>query len=224
MTSRLRQWLEEENLYITPRTRCKGCGQTAAQIYRSHGQYGLLDSIFLEEGNDHIMVLDDAKAGWYCWPCIEYDQSEPKATAALCTGGEQYHFRIGQYGITECGDGEVPGALFEEVVRPYAKSLVWHSTDPWRGYYESHFSDRWTKVIDDWFGIDGYNVTGKLGRFHQKYKTEKTMPNCDLLVAFPRTSNVCTCGIEVYVRLEDMSIFQAWLEISATETEDAWKQ
>jgi hypothetical protein len=225
MTSELAQWLKEEQLYIKPRTRCRGCGLTVAQIIKQYGKHAVLDGRFVDPGDDYITAIEDSKAGWYCWPCIEYDEAEPRATVVLYADDIVYRFLVGEYAIFETGDDEVPGDLFEQVIRPYAKKLAWHPTDPWRGYFESSFNTVWTKVIDDWFcPQDGHNIgANDLGKFHKLYEVEKPRPDCTLLVCFPRTSNLFACGIEVYVPVWAVPIFKRWLEVETLELEDSNK-
>jgi len=223
MMTKLQRFIDKQNLYVTPRTRCKICGLTVAQIYREYGERGLLDARFIDDGDDFITAIDKSKAGWYCYPCLEYDLVEPKATVTLYSAQQDYHFIIGEYLVEEQGDEQLSGELFEQVIRPYAQQLIWHSTDPWRGYYGANFNTTWTKVIDSWFcPLDGHNIgDNDLGKFHELYETQKVIPDCNLLVAFPRTSNVFACGIEVYVPNAFIDTFKQWLGVKSLELEES---
>jgi hypothetical protein len=218
-----KQFLEEQGLNdLRPRLRCISCGQTVAQILRSdkNGRYHIEEGEWLDVCGDRVTAIDKAKEGWICGPCLEYEEAEPKAVVIL-HADEKFIFHIGQYAIVETGDDEIPRDLFEEVVKPYAMSLSWKPTDAWRGAYIGRFKDGWAKVIDDWFGtIDGHNCDrGDLGKFYDLYEVRKDVPEFPLLVSFPRTSNVCACGIECFTRAEDIAKFKSWLGVERLEIE-----
>jgi len=217
--SKLESFIKEEGLYgLTPRTRCIGCDCTVAQIFKEFGKHALLDGQLLDKSDDSITAIE--KEGWICHPCLELDEVEPAATIVLHSEGQKFVFAIGKYAIFERGEDEIDGSLFEQI-RAFAKKLTWHSTDAWRGYYTADFDTNWVRVIDDWYGtIDGHNCDrGDFGRFYTKYEIEKTVPDCQLLVCHCRTSNVCSCGIEVYVPKTNLDTFKEWLGIEGLEEE-----
>src|SRR4030043_460073 len=102
--SKLSRWLTEEQLYVKPRTRCKGCNETVAQIFKRYGENAISEGRWLDIGDDYQTAIDESKAGWYCYPCLEYDESEPKAIITLHDDGMAYKFHIGGFGIYETGD------------------------------------------------------------------------------------------------------------------------
>lgn len=220
--SKLTELIEKEGLYgLKPRTRCISCGGTAAQVLKQYGRYALIDGEWLDKGGDKVTAID--KEGWICYPCFEMEETEPRAVVLLYADDERYGFRVGSYAIIETGEDEIPGAFFKWVIRPYAQSLSWHPSDPWRGAYIADFNSSWVKVIDDWFGtMDGHNLDdwNDVGKFYQLYEEEKTLPDCSLLVAFPRTSNVCSCGIEVYVPKAFVETFKEWLGVKVLELDN----
>lgn len=219
------EFLEKEGLCgLKPRTRCVGCEATVAQLLAMEpdGRY-VEQGEWLDVSGDRYVAIDASRQGWMCWPCLEMEEMEPQAVLLLYVSedaGEcwQYKFRIGSHVITEDEEG-LAGDMFESVVRAYAQKLSWRYRDAWRGAYIGDFDGEWVKVIDDWFGtIDGHNCDrGDLGKFYDAHEVTKKPVDFPMLVAFPRTSNVCSCGIEVYVKKEDVNLFKRWLKVSELE-------
>jgi hypothetical protein len=193
-----------------------------AQLLRNdqNGRYYIEEGQWLDVYGDRVTAIDKTEEGWICGPCLEYEESEPKAVVVL-HAEDKFTFRIGEHAIVETGDDGISEELFDEVIRPYAIGLSWMPTDAWRGAYIGKFKDGWTKVIDDWFGtIDGHNCDrGDLGKFYELYEVRKEVPEFLLLVCFPRTSNVCACGIECFARKEDVARFKVWLGVERLEVE-----
>ena len=130
------------------------------------------------------------------------------ATIIFSTGGDRDEFFLGNYSL----HGE-----YDESVRPevweYARSVKWIASGGYRGNYQGKAPEGWENVIDSWFGtMDAYNVDGDLAKFHEKWENEKKTPDIDVIVGFPRTSNVFSCGIEIYVREGEKDQFLAWLD------------
>jgi len=88
----------------------------------------------------------------------------------------------------------------------------WVPTDPWRGHYECPIPEGWARVIDGWFcGVDGHMSNNDIERFHQRWEVEKDYPEFEMVAVFPRTSNVLTCGLEVFVHTEDLWKYAQWI-------------
>ena len=216
--SKIAELIEEEGLFgLKPRTRCICCGATTAQVLEQYDKYAVIEGQYLDKGGERVTAIE--KEGWICWPCLEMEEVEPKATVFLHANDERYGFRVGSYAIIETGDDEVPGDLFEKVIRPYAERLNWHPSDPWRGAYIGSINSGWQKVIDDWFGtMDGHNIgDNDLGKFYEKYEKQKEVPDFSMLVCFPRTSNCCSCGIEVYTPEVFVDSFKEWIGVELLE-------
>lgn len=219
--SKLAEWLKQEGLYgLTPRTRCMCCQETVAQIRgRDERGYAILDGQWVEEGGDYISALKDS--GWLCSWCMEQEH-EYGNRIVYCEDGERSQFLIGEYIIQDLDDSNISGYIFDNVILPYAQGLTYHHTDAWRGHYDgTAFNSSWTKVLDGWFGtIDGHNVgDNDLGKFHEQFQVNQSLPDCPMLVAFPRTSNICACGIEVYVPKPKVGVFEEWLGVETLEVE-----
>jgi len=225
------QYLEEQGITdLRPRLRCISCGATVAQVYnKGKGRYYLEDGEWIEcDGSGRYTAIDKTKQGWMCGPCVEYEEAEPRCVVVLYgehgedpDDYEKFQFKIGEYAIIETGDDEIPCDLFEKIIKPYAQSLNWHPSDPWRGHYADNWGDGWVKVIDDWFStIDGHNCnSGDLGKFYKLYERQKQIPNFSMMVCFPRTSNVCACGISVFVPKIFLESFKKWIGVDSLEVE-----
>ena len=67
-------------------------------------------------------------------------------------------------------------------------------------------------MIDGWFcGVDGHMSNNDIERFHQRWEVEKDYPEFEMVAVFPRTSNVLTCGLEVFVHTEDLWKYAQWI-------------
>jgi len=129
------------------------------------------------------------------------------ATIIFSSQGDRDTFHLGSYSL----HGEYDESMRPEVWE-YARNVKWIASSVYRGSYQGKAPDGWKNVLDSWFGtIDGHNVDGDLEKFQEKWENEKKTPDFDLIVGFPRTSNVCSCGIEIYVKTGDKKQFLAWL-------------
>ncbi len=219
------KYLKEQGIMdLSPRLRCISCSATVAQLYnRGKGRYNIEDGEWIDcDGSGRYTPINEDKQGWMCGPCIEYEEAEPNCVVVLygehgedSDDYQRYTFRIGSHAIIEVDDDEIPGDLFEQVIRPYAQQMEWHPSDPWRGHYASNFEHSWIKVIDDWFGtVDGHNCDrGDQGKFYELYGQQKQIPSFPMMVCFPRTSNVCACGISVFVPKLSLADFKSWLGV-----------
>ena len=166
-----------------------------------------------EEG--YLVEIGSHKGKLVCDDCWFDDLAEPIATVILAKDGERYTGKVGNYGFEAedyCGIGS--GSDFYRLVSEYADSVKWHASDAWRGYYEGKLDGLWTKVLDSWFGtIDAFfHEDDLLDRFHQRWEQGEETPPFDVFVAFPRTSNVCSCGIDVYVPKGKEEEFTKWVK------------
>ena len=171
--------------------KCFGCGR-----FFDFESFGF----FADAGTE-----DDGKP--ICDICYGDDHAEPRATLLFWDGDEDTEKgSIGHYSIN--------AEYFEELAYAYALRFGWHSTDGWRGYFGGKDFEDWVKVLDSWFGTIGGHTHGdtELENFHRRWETEKARPDFPVFVAFPLTSNVCSCGIEVYVKKENKEDFAKWLE------------
>ena len=221
------KYLEEHQLTdLNPRLRCISCNMTVAHLYdKGKGKYCIEDGQWVQHDSWSRYTAID-KEGWMCGACLEYEEAEPAAVVILHgahgENPDDYHkhiFKIGSHVIINTSDDEMQGDLFEEVVKPYVLNLNWHPIAPWRGHYAGKPKDIWVEVIDDWFGtVDGHNCDrGDLGRFYKLYEQQKQMPGFPMMVCFPRTSNVCACGISVFVPRDFLESFKRWLGVDDLE-------
>ena len=165
-----------------------------------------------EEG--YPIEVGSHKGKFVCDDCYFDDLAEPVATVVLAKDGERYTGKIGNYGFeTEdyCGIGS--GSDFYRLVSEYADSVKWRASDAWRGHYEGKLNGLWTKTLDSWFGtVDGYfHGDDLLEKFHQRWEELEETPPFDLFVAFPRTSNVFSCGIDAFVTKGEEKQFHQWI-------------
>lgn len=143
---------------------------------------------------------------WLCEGCYSDDFAEPIAIVVIYENGERINKGIiGNYNYY------AEDWSHEDLISEYGHKLLWKSTDSWRGYYQGKLRG-FTCVIDSWFGsVDGYFPDEDVENFHRKIEIEQDYPEFLMVVAFPRTSNVCSCGIEVWVEKGKKREFERWL-------------
>lgn len=173
------------------------------------------DKFFKIEEEGHIVdIQNDYHGKAICEGCYFDDLAEPIATVVLVKDGERYTGKVGHYGF-EAEDyyGIGSGSDFYRLVSEYADSVKWHASDAWRGHYEGKLNGLWIGVLDSWFGtVDGYfHRDALLEKFHQKWEEQEETPPFDLFVAFPRTSNLFSCGIDISIPAGKGREFTRWL-------------
>lgn len=82
---------------------------------------------------------------------------------------------------------------------------VWHSTDAWRGHIKvpatAGLGHRWTRVLDGWHSSMEHSDLAEACNALGKGETELDFP---VVLAFLVTSNVCSIGLSIYTREEDV--------------------
>lgn len=120
-----------------------------------------------------------------------------------------YVYYCGEYTDTVYGE--------DEAISEYFSSLEWHSTDGWRGYYYGSAPTDYTRMVNSWFGtVDGYFPDSTVELFHDKYEAGE-FDGLDFFIACPRTSNVLSSGIEVFVHNDSVEEFKNILKSSHTD-------
>jgi len=151
----------------------------------------------------------DLKDKPICDSCWYDDLAEPEAIVIFCEEGERQKVRVGSFSA-EHEDGDEFDVNARDWGADYIRSLAWHRTDPWRGYFDGQTPQEWTRVISDWCGIDGYNLVGDLALFQKRWNDGDT-PDFPAIVSFPRGSNVCSIIIDVMVPTDKVAAWQQWI-------------
>lgn len=104
-------------------------------------------------------------------------------------------------------------------------SVAWVDTDGWRGYYELS-SDSWVKIHDDCilsYSKDSHNLK-EWDDLAMELLREHYIP---FARAFPRTSNVFSCGYELWIPAEKEEEFKELisesLEQAKKKLRDSWE-
>jgi len=161
-----------------------------------------------DQDGDYFAEYGEMAGKEICCGCYESDLSDAM-TLIHCIDSERITYKLGRYnGINE----DVCESL-EDGDSILAFLPSWHSSDAWRGHYETKPGDDWIRVVDGWFGtVDGYTPYDEIDKFHKKWEVEQSTPRFEMIVCFPRTSNCCSCGIEIYVKDGWQQQFSNWLE------------
>lgn len=169
------------------------------------------EEYFNPEQGGTIATLGEHQGWLICERCESSDRSEGTPVYHV-TGGSVDDFVIGSYAVHGEYDESQAGPVYE-----YAKSIHRVATDAWRGYYTGHAPEGWINVLDDTFSNDGVIMGDHTDAFRQVWNKAKRAgdfpEDLEMLVCFPLTSNVCTCGIEVYLRddPEVLAAYQLWV-------------
>jgi len=84
----------------------------------------------------------------------------------------------------------------------------WHSTDPWRGYYELHASD-YACVLSDAI-LAWHESEAMLKELNDRLMHEFGEADVSYVRAFLRTSNVFSTGLDFWVRNDPLSLLPAY--------------
>lgn len=100
----------------------------------------------------------------------------------------------------------------------------WVSTDPWRGHYRLQ-SDGWVRVHDDCilaYSRDEQN----LKRFDELMRELLSQHDIPYARGFPRTSNVFSCGYELWIPEEEQTRYEELImrakKAAESELRDPW--
>lgn len=127
-----------------------------------------------------------------------YYEPEPYATVIYSEGGPW-------------GGGEMPhiiSACMNQTEGDFR--AAWISTDAWRGYFQLE-SETYEQVHTDCI-LSGSRDSELLHEFDRILQYMMGRENIRYVRAFPRTSNVFSCGYELWVRKEDMARYGELIE------------
>lgn len=143
------------------------------------------EDIAKEYGEDAVEDGYHLGRGFLCYPCAEYDLSEPPLT--VYHKREEYPRRIGHYISDYWLEGEEAPFSFE-----------WIPTDAWRGHYETKHNDGLVKVFDD--SILSYHESEQmLKALHDISLKAFDRTDIDYYRVFSRTSNVFCTNMDIYI-------------------------
>ncbi|MBM4463829.1 MAG: hypothetical protein FJ012_11000 [Chloroflexi bacterium] len=128
-----------------------------------------------------------------CETC--YYENEPCATVYF--GGEDAEPCF----ISSCRN-ETEGAF----------TVQWHSTDPWRGYYELK-SDKYTEVFTDAI-LSGHESEEMLKKLYDMVMERFEEEEIDFARAFCRSSNLFMTSLEIWVRKDLVQLLKAYIIIA----------
>lgn len=141
-------------------------------IAKEYGEYALEDGYRLEKG-------------FLCYPCAEYDLSEPPLT--VYHNSEDIPKRIGHYISDYWLEGEEAPFSFE-----------WAPTDAWRGHYETKHSDGLVSIFAD--SILSYHESEQMLKvLHDISLKAFDETGIDYYRVFSRTSNVFCTNMDIYI-------------------------
>jgi hypothetical protein len=93
----------------------------------------------------------------------------------------------------------------------------WHSTDPWRGYYELS-SEKYMNIFSDSI-LAGYKSEEMLKTLNDKLIEDFDKRQVDYTRSFTRTSNVFSTGYDIWVRKEPEQILIGHLVLGKIKKE-----
>jgi len=94
---------------------------------------------------------------------------------------------------------------------------TWHSTDPWRGYYEVE-SERYAKVFSDTI-LAYHESEGMLKELNDLVIQRYMCADIDFARVFPRTSNLFATGFDIWVDRSFEQLFTAYAILEQAKKE-----
>jgi hypothetical protein len=152
------------------------------------------------ENEDYMMASErgETEGQPVCESC--FYESTPFAAASR-NKDESYHVTE-FYNSASCED---------DAISEYFESVKWIASSAWRGHHEGEAPSGYKQMVDGWFGtVDGHFPDDSIERFHEVWESGILEElGVDLFMATPITSNVFSCGIEVYVNNNHIDLFKS---------------
>lgn len=172
------------------------------------------------EIDEETSMLGDEGSEYDGQPICEdcYSDDESQLSISVLTGDEPRHWEgIGQ------GDGK--GEIYE-VGRCFNHTrgdftAKWHSTDPWRGYYEA-IAHGFTKIWDDCI-LAWSEDAGQLEKFDAELIARAKAKNATLLRVIGRTSNCFSSGYDLYTPDAQADLLNQDIEELSAKYRDDYK-
>ena len=143
--------------------------------------------------------LPDRDRTYFAEPETEY---EGKPVCEVC------YYEADPAATLYFGDDETPYVISSVRNDTDAQFWVsWHSTDPWRGYYELHSSD-YSCVLSDAI-LAWHESEAMLKELNDRLMTEFEEADVSHVRAFLRTSNVFSTGLDFWAKNDPLSLLPA---------------
>ena len=144
-----------------------------------------IKEIIKEYGNEAVEDGYHLEKGFLCYPCAEYDLSEPPLT--VFHNRDEYPRRVGNYISDYLLEGEEP---------PFG--MEWVPSDAWRGHYEVKHNGNLVKIFDD--SILSYHESEvMLKALHDIALKTFDLTGIDYYRVFSRTSNVFCMNMDIFI-------------------------
>jgi len=154
----------------------------------------ILDEVYSGEAKTHY------EGQPICQGCFDTDLDEPCAT--VCLGSDDEEPKL----IGSCRN-ETGGDF----------TVRWHSTDPWRGYYEL-FSDSYTRLFTDAI-LSGHESEEMLKKLYDRLMDRLEAEDIGFARAFARSSNVFMTCLEIWIEKDLVKVLKAQIILSQTKDE-----
>jgi hypothetical protein len=162
-------------LGLEPKQRCIACEEKLEDIAREFGEHAIEDGLHTEKG-------------FLCYPCYEYDLTEPPLT--VYHDDDDRPYRIGYHTSDYEEEGLEPPFTFK-----------WVKTDPWRGYYKAEPKDGIKEVFSDSV-LWGHESEAMLKALYDTVQRSFVVLGIRYIRVFERTSNVFCTNLTLYVMAE----------------------
>lgn len=172
--------------------KCEGCREK-------------FDAVDFENTSQYANLLE----GYICEGCVESDYERPSTLVKW--NGEKEVIHWGEFMAWTDG-GDDPPRWFWELLGKHRRE--WHSTDGWRGYYETKL-DRLVSLADGWvtgFPDETTQQKVKAGQLFNLLNDEHEPLPGELFWLFESTSNVFSTASEILVRESTKEAIIEWLK------------
>lgn len=184
----------------TKKIRCKGCEEE-------------FRATEFEETATYANILGDL----ICEGCIELEHERP--STLIKWNGKKEVIHWGDY-MAWTEDGDDPPAWFWELLGKNRRE--WHSTDSWRGYYETKLNGL-VSLVEGWvtdFPDETTADKARAGNLLVMLNNDRDPLPGELFWLFEPTSNVFSIASEILVKEEDRKAIVGWLKKHGYSIED----
>lgn len=154
----------------------------------------ILDEVYLGEARTHYVGQP------ICQGCFDADLDEPCATVYLGTDDDEPKL------IGSCRN-ETDGDF----------TVRWHTTDPWRGYFEL-LSDTYTRLFTDAI-LSGHESEAMLKRLYDRLLARLEAEDIGFARAFARSSNLFMTCLEMWIEKDLGKMLKAQIILSQIKDE-----
>ena len=160
------------------------------------------DSAICITHDDYIIPRKDEYDGMLMHEsCFSDDLAEPIGSIEYITPNEKITVEVTPIFLYCDGFSELPTEIQNTILK-IAESIKWHSTDPWRGYYDFDTPAGWIRTDSDWVPPFGGDSVGDAQIEKYNNAADKAEKTDEYIAVYLRTSNIFSTCYDFLVKEE----------------------